>query len=110
VGTEEIPACNDSQYGFMAAPNRYGIDGYHSFIINEEGVIWSTENPGVENGPGFEGCTCGRFGIHPKPDDKPTGKKWTTDAGTGKMLCWPKTAQSPTPAGFKGLNGKSWQR
>lgn len=105
VGTNKLPACNSTQFGFMAVPDVYGIAGFSSFIVNQEGKIWGIRNPCIEDGLGFGG----NIMKPPTPGSKPTGKKWTTDAVSGKSLCWPMDANNPTPAGFKGLGGEPWE-
>jgi len=44
-------ATNPSKYGFCAWPMEYGVTGTHTFIVNEEGVVYQRDlGPGVQEG------------------------------------------------------------
>jgi prepilin-type N-terminal cleavage/methylation domain-containing protein len=102
IGDGTIEACNNNQYGFMAAPDVYASSGIRSFIVNEAGTVYATDT-GAENtdiGPGFGSAAVGDVGEEPTG-----GKKWQTDGVGGDLLNWP---TSNPPSRTSG-SGKPWE-
>lgn len=49
VGGAALVSCNNSRFGFMAAPDAYGTSGINSFIVNQEGTIYANDTGGQAN-------------------------------------------------------------
>ena len=76
VGATASASCNNSAFGFMAAPDAYGTSGINSFVVNQEGTIYANDTGGEAS-------------------------KWLTTAGGG--LNWPSVNPTGT-AGPGGRN------
>ncbi|MEW6026333.1 MAG: DUF2950 family protein [Planctomycetota bacterium] len=77
VGSTNTPACNNNLYGFMAAPDLYGMSGVNSFVVNEAGTVyandtgnesdkWKTTSGGGLNWPG----------TNPAGENGPANRLW----------------------------------
>ncbi len=63
---EHKPSTNASKYGYCAYPEQYGVTGTHTFIVNEEGVVYAKDL----GHDAKEGCDAW-------PDLDPTTKGWS---------------------------------
>jgi len=77
VGSNNIPACNNNRYGFMAVPNVYGTSGVNSLIVNEAGTVYANDT-GLTTGQ-WKTTAAGGLdwpGVNPAGVDGPAGRKW----------------------------------
>ncbi|MEK7309190.1 MAG: DUF2950 family protein [Planctomycetota bacterium] len=77
VGTNNIPACNNNRYGFMAVPEVYGQSGVNSLIVNEAGTVFANDT-GLTIAPWKTTAAGGMDwpGTNPAGTDGPSGRKW----------------------------------
>jgi len=43
VGDGKVKATNSNQFGFVAYPDKYGVDGIYTFVVNEAGTIYKLD-------------------------------------------------------------------
>jgi prepilin-type N-terminal cleavage/methylation domain-containing protein len=77
--TGGLASCNNSRFGFIAAPDAYGTSGINTFIVNNEGTIYANDTGGQAN-------------------------RWVTNATTAN-LDWP----GVNPTGIAGAGGRNWR-
>jgi len=88
VGTNAVPACNGSIFGFVAAPDVWGASGINMFCVNEGGSIYSTD-------PGSNITVGG------------TVNQWPTTLALD-ILTWPAPTSGGSPTSTQGPGGRNW--
>ncbi len=71
VGINNIKATNNSQFAFVAYPEKYGVTGVNTFIVNQEGTIYATDCGSDEKKIVLQWP-----GANPMGEKGPGGKNW----------------------------------
>ena len=77
TGTTPTPACNTSKFGFIGAPDRYGISGVRTYIMSEVGTVWSNDTGSDTNKWDVDAATGLHWpGVNPASISGPAGRVW----------------------------------
>jgi len=74
VGSNKILATNAKKFAFVAYPDKYGLSGYNTFIVNETGIIYANETDDRDDN--VAKIVLHWSGLDPTKVKGPSGRYW----------------------------------